>query len=83
MGKTAAPNDSKRDPIDDILEKQDGLIKRGRDPKLYVKSRVFFKKKISLLRVNDNNFKMYQNLSLTLAVNTRLRECVIIVCLWR
>ncbi|CAG8491149.1 3632_t:CDS:2, partial [Acaulospora colombiana] len=32
-GKSSAPVDFKQDPVDDFLEKQDGLIKRERDPK--------------------------------------------------
>ncbi|CAG8518029.1 19012_t:CDS:10 [Dentiscutata erythropus] len=31
--KASMPSDIKQDPIDDFLEKQDGLIKRGRDSK--------------------------------------------------
>jgi len=31
---TSAPLNVKQDPVDDLLEKQDGLIKRSKDPKL-------------------------------------------------
>lgn len=42
--QSAAQNNSKQDSVDDLLEKQDGLIKRERDLKLYIKKSLFFLK---------------------------------------